>query len=103
MRALLDHPWPGNVRELRNVVEYAFAVGRGIEIAIGELPPELRGDAGDDAVLDAPVAPRPPHGDTESGRIREALARAQGSVGEAAALLGMSRPTFWRKRKKYGL
>ncbi|MEZ6186155.1 MAG: sigma 54-interacting transcriptional regulator [Planctomycetota bacterium] len=95
MRALLDHPWPGNIRELKNVVQYAFAVGRGAELLLSELPPEFREGA------PAP-ARRAPH-DDEARRIRDALAASHGHVGEAAALLGMSRPTFWRKRKKYGL
>jgi DNA-binding NtrC family response regulator len=55
MRALLDHSWPGNIRELRNVVEYAFAVGRGPVIELGELPPELR-----DPRRDAAARPRRP-------------------------------------------
>nr|AMK59613.1 Fis family PAS modulated sigma-54 specific transcriptional regulator [uncultured bacterium UPO76] len=101
MRALLDHPWPGNVRELRNVVEYAFAVGRGAELQLAELPPELR------EADDAEAEPRSPRESaapsSEAQRIRRALDRAQGRVGEAASLLGMSRPTFWRKRKKYSL
>jgi transcriptional regulator with PAS, ATPase and Fis domain len=95
MRALLAHDWPGNVRELRNAVEYAFAVGRGPELLQSELPPEFG---------DSSAAARPPpvlHNDAE--RIRHALAASHGDVGKAAALLGMSRPTFWRRRKKLGL
>ncbi len=42
MRTLLDYSWPGNVRELHNVVEYAFAVGRGTTLRWSELPPEFR-------------------------------------------------------------
>jgi two-component system response regulator AtoC len=38
----------------------------------------------------------------EAARIRRALA-ASGDVGQAAEALGMSRPTFWRKRKKHGI
>jgi two-component system, NtrC family, response regulator AtoC len=93
MRALLDHPWPGNVRELKNVVDYAFAVGRGVEILPAELPPELRdeGPAG------------PPRPTDEAERIRSALRASNGHVGQAAERLGMSRPTLWRKRKKHGL
>jgi DNA-binding NtrC family response regulator len=95
MRALLDHRWPGNVRELRNVLEYAFAVGRGPEIGVDELPPEL-------TEPEERVAPRAPR-DDEKTRIRRALERSGDKVSDAAALLGMSRATFWRKRRKYGL
>ena len=42
MKVLLDYRWPGNVRELHNVVEYAFAVGRGSTLKLAELPPEFR-------------------------------------------------------------
>ena len=109
MRALLEHAWPGNVRELRNVVEYAFAVGRGPELAADELPPELRrggepGAAG--APSDTPgVAWAIALSDIpdEAERIAAAVQRAGGHLGRAAAALGVSRPTLWRKRKKYGL
>jgi transcriptional regulator with PAS, ATPase and Fis domain len=96
MRALLEHDWPGNVRELRNAVEYAFAVGRGEELLLEELPSELREDAaargGDES-----------SSRSERERIREALQLEGGRVGAAARRLGMSRATFWRKRKKYDL
>ena len=99
MRALLDHAWPGNVRELRNVVEYAFAVSRGPEIGLDEFPPELRELHGDERSPGR--LSRPPRED-ERTRIRRALERSAGKVGDAAALLDMSLATFWRKRKKYG-
>ena len=94
MRALLAHAWPGNVRELRNVVEFAFAVGRGPELLPEELPPEFG---------EGPVAPASPAAPTERERIREALQLEGGRVGAAARRLGMSRATFWRKRKKHAL
>ncbi len=94
MRALLHHRWPGNVRELRNVVEYAFAVGRGGTILIDELPPELA------------VASTPQHTATptsEADTIRAALDDSDGHVGRAAARLGISRATLWRRRKRLGI
>jgi transcriptional regulator with PAS, ATPase and Fis domain len=102
MKALLDYDWPGNVRELRNTLEYAFAVGRGHEILREELPPEF---------LDEEKfvrSTRPTDGvsardQSEQEQIREALQLARGAVGKAAERLGMSRATFWRKRKKYNL
>ncbi len=103
MRALLDHSWPGNVRELRNVVEYAFAVGRGSELLLEELPPELRERTAEKAVT-GPAAVAPASvGAEEATRILTALEAAGGNIGEAATMLGMSRPTLWRKRKKLGI
>jgi two-component system response regulator AtoC len=102
MRALLDHHWPGNVRELRNVLEYAFAVGRGPEIRLDELPPEF-GEPEERAAPPAPARSARAPRDDEETRIRRALERSRDKVGEAAALAGMSRATFWRKRRKYGI
>ena len=97
MLRLRAHDWPGNVRELHNVVEYAFAVGRGPTFGVAELPPELRvGDAPTALVEVAPAL-------DEVARLRDALERAEGHVGRAAAMLGMSRPTFWRHRKRLGV
>jgi transcriptional regulator with PAS, ATPase and Fis domain len=130
MRVLLHHAWPGNVRELYNVVEYAFAVGRAPELTLVDLPPELRelppgaASIGDLPTIRlgappsarglpterspgrphaAPPTPLGPLPDDEADAIREALRRTAGNVQEAAELLGMSRPTFWRKRKRLGL
>lgn len=92
MRALFDHTWPGNVRELQNVVEYAFAVSRHEELSLGDLPPEFR------------EGPRPvtPSGESERERLERALATADGDMNRAAELLGVSRTTFWRMRKRLG-
>lgn len=104
MRALLDHPWPGNVREVRNVVEYAFAVGRGPTIGLDELPPELREKRRDPGVLVAGVrGPEVSFVGTEADRIREALDASGGDLDKAAARLGVSRTTFWRMRKRAGV
>jgi len=97
MRTLLDYDWPGNVRELKNVVEYAFAVGRGPEISLSDLPTDFR-----EPEAPTPTRPTARHGD-EATRIRAALAATHGHIGRAAERLGMSRTTLWRKRKKYGL
>jgi transcriptional regulator with PAS, ATPase and Fis domain len=95
MRALLDHDWPGNVRELRNVVDYIFAVGRGPEIRLEELSRDLRRSP-------QPAAKSQTRADEfEEQEIREALHHAGGHIGRAAQALGVSRPTLWRKRKKY--
>ncbi len=93
MRLLLEHGWPGNVRELIDVVQYAFVLGRGPELLASELPPELHA---------APMPTGPLLGD-EATRVREAIRLSRGNLGEAAALLGVSRATFWRWRKRHGL
>ncbi|RDV37155.1 sigma-54-dependent Fis family transcriptional regulator [Bradymonadaceae bacterium TMQ3] len=99
--ALQSYGWPGNVRELRNVIEYAFVVGEGEVLAYEDLPPELRGEG--------PVDSREVERNAgESGRserqdIVAALRAAGGSREDAAAALGVSRTTLWRRMKEYGI
>jgi transcriptional regulator with PAS, ATPase and Fis domain len=100
MRTLLDYPWLGNVRELQNVVEYAFAVGRGTTLRLTELPPEFREPR---AIIQATKPNTTLSAEQEAAAIRLALEQSNGKVTPAAQLLGMSRATFWRKRKLYTL
>ena len=100
MRILLDYFWPGNIRELQNVVEYAFAVGRGTVLRLTELPPEFR----EPQLINQRIGKNSPVSATdEATAIRQALEQSNGMITTAAQLLGMSRATFWRKRKFYGL
>lgn len=104
MRILLDYAWPGNIRELHNVVEYAFAVGRGATLRCSELPPEFREPRDVEARFSAPpFISQPLTAEQETTAIRQALEKSNGMITTAARLLGMSRATFWRKRKLYGL
>jgi transcriptional regulator with PAS, ATPase and Fis domain len=100
MRTLLDYSWLGNIRELQNVVEYAFAVGRSTTLRLSELPPEFR-EARVKELASKVMPPQPV--EPEAIAIRQALKENSGMITQAAQSLGMSRATFWRKRKLYGL
>ncbi len=98
MTLMLEYPWPGNVRELRNVVEYAFAVGRGTTLRSEDFPPELRGE----------LPPRVRNtakneAGTEKSHILDAMRMSDGSKSRAAQLLGISRTTLWRKMRELGI
>lgn len=100
MRRLLDYQWPGNVRELKNVIEYAFAVGRGGELTIDDLPPEFWETAVSNK-HNPPSSQPSMKWQNEAELINEALQICGGNLEAAAQYAGMSRVTFWRKRKKY--
>ncbi len=103
MRAFLDYHWSGNIRELHNVIEYAFAVGRGSILRHPELPPEFtepRTPTQHQQHFKQSITLTP---EQEIAAIRQALAQHNGSITTAANSIGMSRATFWRKRKLYGL
>lgn len=112
---LLEHSWPGNVRELQNAIEFAFVVGEGAILRAADLPPEL-GDSGavpraspqaQGVKVNAPPEPTPSprseRSSREAARISRALERSAGSKGRAAAMLGISRVTLWRRIRALGL
>jgi len=101
MRVLLDYAWPGNIRELHNVVEYAFAVGRGTTLRLSELPPEFREPmpVTDKRIKQSSQLSK----EQKMAAIRQALEQSNGMVTPAAEILGVSRATFWRMRKLYGI
>ena len=101
MRVLLEYSWPGNVRELENAVERARICSRGEVIEESALPAEIRrrGRTTHGGARTAGEAP----GEPEEGKIREALARSRGNRREAAAQLGISRVTLWRRMKRIGV
>jgi transcriptional regulator with PAS, ATPase and Fis domain len=98
MRVLLEYSWPGNVRELENAVERARICSRREVIEESALPAEIRrrGRTTHGGARPAGGAP----GEPEAGKIREALARARGNREDAAAQLGISRVTLWRRMKQ---
>lgn len=109
LRALENYDWPGNVRELMNAIEYAFVMGDGPILTEADLLPEIRGER--PAFLDEPASKEESSTvevadrelDPEERQIMEALRKARGNRQEAAALLGYSRITLWRKLKAMGL
>jgi two-component system response regulator HydG len=115
LRALFEYPWPGNVRELRNAVERAVALCTGEWIAIDDLPQAVY-------AASSAVAPAPANGSTnptvyvpvpnslvqtkteaETACIRSALHRNNNNRLRAAAELGISRMTLYKKLHRYGL
>ncbi|MCZ6568729.1 MAG: sigma-54 dependent transcriptional regulator [Deltaproteobacteria bacterium] len=125
LETLMSHDWPGNVRELRNAIQRAFLFSNMDTIKVGDLPARVHVRRSD---LDPPAptpgtpietaaagqgaSPVPPSGsglpslnleELERFAIEEAFRTAGGNVNQALKLLGLSRTTLYRKRKKYGL
>jgi len=91
---LLAYQWPGNVRQLRNVIDSAVIMAESDLILAEDL---------------GLTAAQPDRMETlridhwERKLIIEALQRTDGSVPQAATLLGLSRATLYRKIDDYGL
>lgn len=97
MERLKDYPWPGNIRQLRSVLEYAVAMSDGPIIRVDEL--HLFAESS----LSTPKAPTLNLEELEKGAIRQALDQAQGTITQAAKLLGIHRDTLMAKMKKYDI
>jgi DNA-binding NtrC family response regulator len=96
MQALVAYQWPGNVRELKNVLGYAVIHCAGAAIDLEDLPPEV-------LERSSPVAAARALPADEREWIVAALARAGGDRKVAAALLGVSRATLYRRIAHYGI
>jgi PAS domain S-box-containing protein len=95
LRALMTHRWPGNVRELENAIEHAFVTARGRAIRVSDLPGEVRESRRSGPPPSDPLDPRK--------EILRALEQEDGHRERAAARLGVSRVTLWKRMKKLGV
>ena len=104
---LSGHDFPGNVRELENLVSQAAALATTEVLGPADFPfRSRRGDAnpasslladGVTTTLDDAVSR------AEKGAIEAAVSACAGDLTRAAALLGVSSVTLWRKMKKLDL
>lgn len=98
---LCGYLWPGNIRELQNAVEYAVNDCGGTMITTANLPQKIVNGAGKDAAL-----PLKALKEVEASYIEQAF-RFYGNSAEgkekAAAVLGLSRSTYYRRLAELGL
>jgi two-component system nitrogen regulation response regulator GlnG len=111
MAVLTRHVWPGNVRELENVVYRSAVVAQGDAILVKDLPPEIRGAAGEaapaaaltlEAALDfvadrVTASERPLWPQVEREIAQRVLKAANGDEAAAAKRLGITKVAL-RKR-----
>ena len=88
---LKAHPWPGNVRELENAIERAVNLGSGPLLRETDLPASVTLQT----TASAPIY------DDERSRLLAALDHSRWNQSRAAASLGMSRTTLWRKMREH--
>jgi two-component system NtrC family response regulator len=97
LSAINDWGWPGNVRELENRMKRAVIMAEGKLITAEDL--DLPG--GEEEVL--PVNLKAARETADRKAIRQALARTENNISNAAKLLGISRPTLYDLLKHYDL
>ena len=94
---LRNYAWPGNIRQLRNVIERAVALSQGGKINPDDLPFQdtdqeiFRSLGAKEAII--------PLEELEKRYIQKVMEQTGGNQKQAAALLGISQTTLWRKLK----
>lgn len=113
---LLCHHWPGNVRELENVLERAVllwdaaaAASIDIDLFMGltsssdpeaQARPSFDAETHADHVGQKDTTLRKLGRATEAQHVRRTLEACGGNMKRAAAALGISRSTLWRRRRE---
>ncbi|MDC8786188.1 PEP-CTERM-box response regulator transcription factor [Roseateles koreensis] len=93
LRAIESYHWPGNVRELQNIIRRASIMADGDRIAMQDIDlPAPVAEADEDV---GALSLKTARERAERDAIVTALARANGNIGKAAQLLGISRPTLY--------
>ncbi|MBA2645551.1 MAG: sigma-54-dependent Fis family transcriptional regulator [Pyrinomonadaceae bacterium] len=102
-RRLESHDWPGNVRELRNTLERAAALSNTDTIEADQLLPSSDANGARVSSPDTPASSAAPLTleEIERRHILRVLANANGNRDRAAAILGISARTLYRKLREY--
>lgn len=100
VRFLADYSWPGNLDQMSALCQRLVLLADkrtvdedGARQALAEMDTAAEPGGGDEAAL---VSPR-------AEELMELLRRHHGSREKAAAELGISKTTLWRRMRKYGL
>jgi len=96
---LMAHAWPGNVRALRHAVERAVILSEGSILEADDF--SLVAERTNASARPSPDTSR--LDDIERDAIARALAESNGNVSRAAAGLGLTRASLYRRKMKYGL
>jgi sigma-54 dependent transcriptional regulator, acetoin dehydrogenase operon transcriptional activator AcoR len=94
VQVLMRADWPGNVRQLESLIHGMVARRPVGELTARDLPPEYQR---------VPWRRLSPMERVERAAILHALAQSSGGKAQAAALLGISRATLYRKLKELGI
>jgi DNA-binding NtrC family response regulator len=109
--AFQAYNWPGNVRELQNVIARLVALASSSHITLADLPASIGSSAPRPT---SPQALPSPRASRRSGQVSEldmaqeraellALIKSARTMSEAAAQLGITRSTLYRRLERCGL
>ena len=99
--ALLAYDWPGNVRALRHAVERAVILTNGEHIEPADLQLDYPGEAS--AAAPAAIPTILNLDEMEKATIERALRKHGFNISRAAAELGLTRASLYRRMEKHGI
>lgn len=106
IEGLMQYDWPGNIRELRNTLEQAYVTSPGNLITIIRIGPQqemqLTGTKPNNEEDFVTLNLKDAMQNYESKIIQKTMAECN-TTRKAAAALGVSQATIWRKAKQYGI
>lgn len=100
LKEMQRYPWPGNVRELQHAVERAVIMARGDKLQPEDFFFRQPGAEDRGGATDLPTMNLD---DMEKQLIMKALQKYHGNITEAAAELGLTRASLYRRLEKYQL
>ena len=100
-KIFLGYNWPGNIRELQNIIRHIVVMHDG-DLLTAQMLPSVMRESYDAGILSS-AAPYERGGvrtleETERDVIEDAIRRYRGNIQEAAAKLGISPSTIYRKK-----
>jgi DNA-binding NtrC family response regulator len=99
MAALIAHDWPGNVRALRHAVERATILAQGEALTLADFALKSAAPDGAPTESGSPVTLEA----LERAAIAAALERHKGNASHAAAELGITRQSLYRRMSKHDI
>jgi transcriptional regulator with PAS, ATPase and Fis domain len=103
LEALVRYDWPGNIRELKNIMERMIVLSSGEMLTMDQIPEDLRSEKDLETSGHPGIESMTRISDAEKEMIRKALIENKGNKSVAAAKLGISRRTLYRKLEEYKL
>ncbi len=106
LRILMDYSWPGNVRELENAIEHAFVLCSGEQVAVFDLPVEIRQTEyhpfATPNLAERGVTTKAKRKLTPEALL-QLLDECDWNKAEVARRVGLSRTAIWKYMKKWDI
>lgn len=103
MKWLQQLPLPGNIRQLKNLIERSVLVSSGDQLGVDDFRSQLAMSAASQGSLQLPEVGTLTLDEIEMGMIKKALAFHKHKVAKAAASLGITRSSLYRRLDKYNI